>query len=62
MIPQHLKLLADFLLDVSVVGIELAQSAFERVDVVEFEFWLSNQFDAFHDFYQPAPSLDSFIA
>ena len=62
MISQYLKLLADFLLDMPVVGIELAQSAFECVDVIELELWLADQLNAFHNFYQPASSLKSFLA
>jgi len=62
MISQHLKLLADFLLHMSVVRIELAQATFEGVDIVELELGFADQFDAFHNFYQPALRLQSFFS
>ena len=62
MVPEHLKLLTDFLPDVPVVGIKLAQPALERVDIIELEFRSADHFDAFHDLYQPAACFVSFLA
>src|ERR1700730_2394933 len=45
-----------------VVGIELSQSVFEGVDIIELELGSADHLDAFHDFDQPAARLESFIA
>jgi len=61
-IAEHLKLLANLLLDVSVFRIKPAQSGFESVDIVELEFIFADALNALHDLNQPPPCLHSFLA
>jgi hypothetical protein len=57
-----LKLLANLLFDMSVLGIDLAKPAFKRIDIIKRELVFSNQFYAFHDLDKPASRLDALIA
>jgi hypothetical protein len=60
--PAALEVVDGFLLDVPVIRIELRQPIFERVNVVEFEFTLSDHLYAFHDFDEPPSRLELFVA
>ena len=49
LIAKHLKLLPDFLADMSVHWIEATETSFEGIDVIEREMGCANVLDAFED-------------
>jgi hypothetical protein len=61
-ITQILELLTYLRLDVLVAGIEIAEMAFERVNVIEREVALAKRLHAFHDVEQPTTRLRRFIS
>ncbi len=61
-ITKKLKLLADFIFYVIVVGKNIAEALFKCVDVAQIKFLLTNRLDAFHDFDKPASCLGNFTS
>src|SRR5580704_4359393 len=60
-VTQKLKLLANLGFDVLVAGVEIAEMAFERVDLVKGELAFSERLDAIHDVEQPSARVRRFI-
>jgi len=53
-IPEHLKLLSDFVFDVPVVRVLLAQSGFKIIYLAKSKFLAAQPFDISHNIQQPA--------
>ena len=62
MIAQDLKLLAYLLSHMSVVRVQRAQLALERIDVLELKFRSADCLDAFHHLDQPPSGVRSLVA
>ena len=60
-VAQLLKLLSDFVLYVSVVGIKVAEDSLERVNVFKLELLSSNCFNAPHNLNKPASSFNALL-
>jgi hypothetical protein len=57
-----LELLTDFLPHVPIIGIDLAQDVFERIDIVESKLLSTDCFDTSHNLDQPASGVRALIS